>query len=207
MAQELNSLQCRRCGGERVPYYIIIKGPYAILKVMCPNDHTREAIRLSLEARDQWIGQVADNIYKCSYCGQRIANPARIIRDGRWMVLIMECPTHGLKEPKRYIIDTLYPIIQNLHQNVGGPLPPTFAPPPPSDMYNRVSSPNSPPPPPPGFGPPPPGFGPPPPPPPTNVAPPANPGKASFCNECGAAIAPGALFCTNCGREIDENNL
>ncbi len=201
MAQNLNSLQCRKCGGERVPYYIIIKGPYAILKVMCPNDHTREAIRLSLEMRDQWIGQVADNIYRCAICGVRIPNPTRIVRDGRWMVLIMECPTHGLKEAKRYIIDTIYPVIQNFHQNLGGPLPPTFAPPPPSDMYNRISSPSSPPPPPP-----PPGFGTPPPP-PANLAPPANPGKASFCNECGAAIAAGALFCVNCGREIDENNL
>ena len=203
MAQESNTLNCRKCGGERVPYYIIIKGPFAILKVMCPNDHTREAIRLSLESRDQWIGQVADTIFRCCICGVRIPNPSKIVRDGRWMVLIMECPTHGLREAKRYIIDTIYPVIQNLHQNLGGPLPPTFVPPPPPDMYNRISSPNAPMPPPP----PPPGFGPPPPPPPANAVPPANSGKAIFCNECGAAIAPGALFCTSCGKEIDENNL
>jgi hypothetical protein len=201
MAQEPNLL-CRKCGGERVPYYVVIKGPFAILKVMCPNDHTREAIRLSLEHRDQWIGQVADNIYRCAICGERIPTPSRIVREGRWMVLIMECPTHGLKEAKRYIIDTLYPVIQNLHQNVGGPLPPTFTPPPPSDMYGRVSSPNAP-----ASPPPPPNFGPPPPPPPANAVPPATSGKVAYCNECGAALAPGALFCVNCGKEIEESNL
>ena len=203
MTQESNTIQCPRCGSERVVYYIMIKGPFAILKVACPNDQIRQVIRLPLDARDQWMGQVADQIFRCTICGAHVPNPAKIVRSGRWMVLFIECPSHGLKDPKRYILDTVYPMIQNLHQNMGygGAAPPTFTPPPATDMFNRVSSPKSPPPPPP------PGFGPPPPPSQLQGTskPSSDAGKVKFCNECGSTIQAGAIFCVNCGKEIEED--
>lgn len=196
MAQGSNALICPKCGGERVVYYVMIKGRWAVLKVVCPNDHNRLSIRLPLELRDQWLGQVANQIYRCTICGLQVPNPIRIVREGRWMILFVKCPSHGLRDHKRYIIDTIYPLIQNLHQGseVGGAPPPTFVPPPPPSIFSRVSSSTSPPPPPP-----PPETIPPPPPPDSD--------KMKFCNECGSAIQPGALFCVNCGKEIEEDEF
>jgi len=149
-------LECSRCGSLRVVYYIKIGGPTAVLKAMCPNDGSKKAFRIPLASRDQWIGEVTDQIYRCAHCGQRLDTPVRVGREGRWIILYLECSVHGLKDGKRYILDTIYPVIENLHQNRMYGAPPTFAPPPGvqpppqyTNTYNRVTSPRTPPPPPP----------------------------------------------------------
>ncbi|MFX1295680.1 MAG: hypothetical protein ACFFD2_12615, partial [Promethearchaeota archaeon] len=145
MSVGVDPFRCRRCGESRVVYYIKLSKRNAILKVACPKCRRKKPLTLPLNTRDQWIGKCVEQIYRCTLCGQQIQDPARIIRTGRWIVLHMECPQHGLKDSKRHILDTLYPVIQNLHQNPTAP--PTFnitrpPPPPPGAGY--------PPPPPPG---------------------------------------------------------
>ncbi len=202
MAYGHNSMQCARCGQDRVILYIKVKGPYAILKAICPNDRSKAAIRLPIGSRDQWIHMVADNIYRCAICGQPLQGPAKIGREGRWIVLYMECPTHGLKSSKRHVIDTIYPAIETIHNNPMGAMsgPATFSPP--GNGY-------PPPPPPPSMAnaPPPDMTVPPPPPPDAFVAPaPQTPsGGLQFCPDCGARIQPGALFCTACGTAIEDD--
>ncbi|HUX98774.1 MAG TPA: hypothetical protein VMV49_04425, partial [Candidatus Deferrimicrobium sp.] len=143
-------LECSRCGSLRVVYYIKIGGPTAVLKAMCPNDGSKKAFRIPLASRDQWIGEVTDQIYRCAHCGQRLDTPVRVGREGRWIILYLECSVHGLKDGKRYILDTIYPVIENLHQNRMYGAPPTFAPPPGvqpppqyTNTYNRVTSPRT----------------------------------------------------------------
>ena len=197
MAYGTNFLQCGRCGQPRVVFYLKVKGYIAILKAICPNDHTKKAIRLPVESRDQWIGPVAENMYRCTVCGQR-CEPAKIGREGRWIILFMECPTHGMRDARRHVIDTIYPAIEAMHNNpVGAMAPVTFAPP----------AGNYPPPPPPpasispGAAP---AYLPPPPdaftPPPDQTQP-----NKTFCPDCGEKLKPGALFCTSCGMALDDN--
>jgi len=208
--QFLDSLRCPRCGELRVVYYLKIGGRHAILKAMCPNDRSKKAFRLPLEARDQWIGVVTDQIYRCARCGQPISNPVKISRSGRWIVLYLECPIHGLKDPKRHILDIIYPMVQILHQNPSNApgAPPTFRPPP-------SGAPSVPSPPPPSDTPhtlPPPPPPPPPPPsahvvpsPPYNMPYQTDSSEVIFCSDCGAALQPGALFCVVCGAEINKD--
>ncbi|MHA1265428.1 MAG: zinc ribbon domain-containing protein [Candidatus Helarchaeota archaeon] len=196
MGMSYDALQCPRCGQDRVVFYIKLKGIYAVLKTICPNDKSKKAVRLTLADQDQWIGRVAENVYRCVICGQPIPEPIRITRDGRWIILHLECPTHGLKESRRYILDTIYPLIENLHQNPMSAVAsapsfvantPTYTPPPPPPANAQYA---------------------PPPPPPAAFTPPAGPpsqGTLQFCPDCGAKITPGALFCTNCGAAIEDD--
>ncbi len=200
--QAVESLRCKKCGELCVVYYLRIAGARAIIKMVCPTCHRKKPLRLPIETRDQWIGAVTEQIYRCAMCGQSISEPVKVSRQGRWVVLHLECPVHGLRESKRHILDTLYPVIQNIHQRpMGAMQPPTFGPP--QDAY--------PPPPPP----PPPAGTQIPPPPPTSIPPPpigVSPysnvpaaGKVTFCPDCGATLQPGALFCVQCGAEINED--
>lgn len=210
MAYGQNPLQCPRCGQDRVVFYVKVKGPYAILKTVCPNDRSKKAIRFPLNTRDQWIRQLAENIYRCSICGQTLQGPAKVSRDGRWIVLYMECPTHGLRDSKRYIIDSIYPAIESFHNPMGAQRgPPTFGPP--SPAYPPLPPPGAAyPPPPPNTAPlpPPPHTMAPPPPPPDAFTPPPSQNAVAdlqFCPDCGGKITPGALFCTQCGSAIEED--
>lgn len=154
-----------------------------------------------MESRDNWIGHVTEQIYRCARCGQPIRDPVRISRTGRWIVLFLECPTHGLKEAKRHILDTIYPAIESIHQNpMNAVRPPAVLtapsiglPPPPNQpsMFTRTQPPGYPPPPPPDA------FKP-----PSSASP---PGKIEFCPECGSKLQPGALFCTACGTSIEDD--
>ncbi|TFG05260.1 MAG: zinc ribbon domain-containing protein [Promethearchaeota archaeon] len=183
-------LLCSRCGQYRVVFYVKVAGIYAALKTVCPNDKSKKVVRLGVAERDKWIRSVTENIYRCTICGQPIPHPIKITRDGRWIVLHLECPTHGLKDAKRYILDTIYPIIENLHQNpYNVAAPSTFGSP--SSAYQA----------------PPPVGSPPPPPPDAFIPPPSGnaPVDVKFCSDCGAKLTPGALFCTSCGSAIEED--
>ncbi|MHA1277293.1 MAG: zinc ribbon domain-containing protein [Candidatus Helarchaeota archaeon] len=218
--QSIDLLRCKKCGELRVVYYLKIAGIHAILKVICPNCHNKRPLRLPLNMRDHWISSVIDQIYRCARCGQPLSDPVKITRQGRWVVLHLECPIHGFRDSKRFILDTLYPIVQHGHQGpMGARGPSSFGPP--QGVYPPPPPPPGapPPPPPPAVGAPSPSLGDPryrppyfpPPPPPPGAPPPPPPvssstrvDKVTFCPECGATLQPGAIFCVQCGAEINE---
>ncbi len=226
MQSSNDPLRCTKCGEMMVVYYFKLAGVNAVLKVGCPRDKIRKPLRLPMNTRDQWIRQVAESIYRCLICGQPIRDPANVGRSGRWIVLTLVCPTHGTREAQRHILDTLYPIIQNLHQNPNADItapstlnPPmgAYPPPPPSPNYPSPNYPSPPPPPygqpppPPPYGrpPPPPPYGRPPPPPPYGQPPPGMypppPPPAPTVN--APPVPEKLVFCSDCGAALQPGAL
>ena len=105
-AKVVHSIECPRCGIERIPYYIRENYEEAVVKVKCPRCKVRQVIYLPLSDKEQWIERIKDLFYRCAHCEKPIKESSEESRSGNWIILYLECPIHGRKAsviPKRKI--------------------------------------------------------------------------------------------------------
>ncbi len=111
-------LECPTCGVPGVVMSLQVSASNAVLKIVCPTDNKSYTTKLPLVISNEWIKEVAEQVLRCRVCGQRVQKPERVITKGPWVILFVNCPTHGMREPQRQIFHTLYPALSKALEKI-----------------------------------------------------------------------------------------
>ena len=75
--------------------------------VRCPVHRRVRRLLLPYSRMSEWIGAVADRLFRCNICGAP-AQPRRVAIKGHWTVILLECPSHGVRDNKRALWSPIY---------------------------------------------------------------------------------------------------
>jgi len=75
--------------------------------VRCPVHRRVRRLLLPYSRMSEWIGAVADRLFRCNTCGAP-AHPQKVAIKGHWTVVLLECPTHGTRDNKRALWSPIY---------------------------------------------------------------------------------------------------
>ncbi|MFX1565174.1 MAG: zinc ribbon domain-containing protein [Promethearchaeota archaeon] len=76
----------------------------------------------------EWIAAVGNRFFRCNICGEP-AQPKRSGIKGHFTVVLLECPTHGVKDNKRILWSPIYTsakAVNEIHMTESLPLQDLF---------------------------------------------------------------------------------
>ena len=148
--------------------------------VVCPRHRSAQPILLDHSALNIWAKTVADRVYRCALCGQKLDPVAISAETESDVTFTLSCPKHGIQNNTRNIWRVLHKRLLNEVRELRGTKPMVEEPP----KIPPIES---------GLG--------------EEARPAKTRGfeepVARFCENCGNRFRPGDGFCLKCGHKLD----
>ena len=75
--------------------------------VRCPIHRRVRRVFLPYSRLTEWISAVSNRLFRCNLCGAP-AKPKKAAMKGHFTVVLLNCPTHGVKDNKRILWTPIY---------------------------------------------------------------------------------------------------
>ncbi len=148
--------------------------------VVCPRHRTAQPILLDHSALNIWAKTVADRLYRCALCGQKL-NPVAVNASTESEVrFTLSCPKHGIQNNTRNVWKVLHKRLLNEVRELRGAKPFVEEAPKIPHIESGEAE----------------GV------PPTKARDFSEP-IPRFCEECGKRFRPGDGFCLKCGAKLN----
>ncbi len=75
--------------------------------VRCPIHRRVRRLFLPYSRLSEWVGAAGNRLFRCNTCGA-LAQPKKSGLKGHFTVVLLDCPTHGVKDNKRILWSPIY---------------------------------------------------------------------------------------------------